>query len=119
MRSGWGERKSFTDERYLMFDCGPLGEGNHGHIDFLSFEMAAFGRSLIVDPGRYTIPKMATSTGGRAFAAPAITTPSGWMAKTRCDTNFTQKRENSGLSVNIRKSYWRVASIEWITIWCG
>ena len=54
LRSGWGERKSFTDERYLMFDCGPLGEGNHGHIDFLSFEMAAFGRSLIVDPGRYT-----------------------------------------------------------------
>lgn len=54
LRSGWGERETFADERYLIFDCGPLGEGNHGHIDFLNFEMAAFGRSLIVDPGRYT-----------------------------------------------------------------
>ena len=37
-----------------MFDCGPLGEGNHGHFDCLSFELAAHGRSLVVDPGRYT-----------------------------------------------------------------
>jgi hypothetical protein len=37
-----------------VFDCGPLGEGNHGHFDALSFELAAHGRSLIVDPGRYT-----------------------------------------------------------------
>ena len=37
-----------------MFDCGPLGEGNHGHLDCLSFELAAHGRSLVVDPGRYT-----------------------------------------------------------------
>jgi uncharacterized heparinase superfamily protein len=42
------------DGQYLVFDCGPLGEGNHGHLDCLSFELAAFGRSLIVDPGRYT-----------------------------------------------------------------
>ncbi|MCE7986883.1 MAG: hypothetical protein DYG89_37390 [Caldilinea sp. CFX5] len=55
LRSGWGEgATSFTDERYLIFDCGPLGEGNHGHLDLLSFEAAAFGQSLIVDPGRYT-----------------------------------------------------------------
>lgn len=39
---------------YLVFDCGPLGAGNHGHLDCLSFEFAAHGRSLIVDPGRYT-----------------------------------------------------------------
>lgn len=43
-----------TDGQYLVFDCGPLGAGNHGHLDCLSFEFAAFGRSLIVDPGRYT-----------------------------------------------------------------
>jgi Heparinase II/III-like protein len=42
------------DGQYLVFDCGPLGDGNHGHLDCLSFELAAFGRSLIVDPGRYT-----------------------------------------------------------------
>ncbi|MGB5080733.1 MAG: alginate lyase family protein [Burkholderiales bacterium] len=55
VRSGWGERgTAFGDEQYLVFDCGPLGAGNHGHFDCLSFELAAYGRSLIVDPGRYT-----------------------------------------------------------------
>jgi Heparinase II/III N-terminus/Heparinase II/III-like protein len=54
LRSGWGEgSERFEDERYLVFDCGPLGRGNHGHFDLLSFELAAYGRSLIVDPGRY------------------------------------------------------------------
>ncbi len=43
-----------VDAQHLVFDCGPLGEGNHGHFDALSFELAAFGRALIVDPGRYT-----------------------------------------------------------------
>jgi uncharacterized heparinase superfamily protein len=55
IRSHWGEAdKPFTDAQHLVFDCGPLGEGNHGHFDCLSFELAAHGRSLIVDPGRYT-----------------------------------------------------------------
>ena len=54
LRSGWGNGlEPFEDARYLVFDCGPLGRGNHGHLDLLSFEMAAYGRSLIVDPGRY------------------------------------------------------------------
>lgn len=55
LRSGWGNgAEPYEDERYLVFDCGPLGEGNHGHLDLLSIEVAAYGRSLIVDPGRYT-----------------------------------------------------------------
>ena len=55
VRSDWGGGATpFSDAQYLVFDCGPLGEGNHGHFDCLSFELAAFGRSLIVDPGRYT-----------------------------------------------------------------
>ncbi len=55
LRSGWGESSDrFKDERYLIFDCGPLGEGNHGHLDLLSFEISAYGHPLVVDPGRYT-----------------------------------------------------------------
>jgi len=54
LRSGWGEERFYEDERHLILDCGPLGAGNHGHLDLLSFEMAAYGRPLIVDPGRYT-----------------------------------------------------------------
>jgi len=55
VRSGWGGSAApFADAQYLVFDSGPLGEGNHGHFDCLNFELAAFGRSLVVDPGRYT-----------------------------------------------------------------
>ena len=55
VRSDWGDDAApFADAHYLVFDSGPLGEGNHGHFDCLNFELAAFGRSLIVDPGRYT-----------------------------------------------------------------
>jgi hypothetical protein len=55
LRSGWGDDgRRFADAQHLVFDCGPLGEGNHGHFDCLSFELAAHGRSLVVDPGRYT-----------------------------------------------------------------
>ncbi len=54
-RSGWGEgRTELRDERFLIFDCGPLGDGGHGHYDLLSLEIAAGGRPLVLDPGRYT-----------------------------------------------------------------
>jgi hypothetical protein len=54
-RSGWGEGADrFEDERFLIVDCGPLGEGGHGHYDLLSVELSAGGRPLIVDPGRFT-----------------------------------------------------------------
>jgi hypothetical protein len=55
LRSGWGDQtEAYQDERYLIFDCGPLGVGNHGHFDLLSFEAYAYGTPLIMDPGRYT-----------------------------------------------------------------
>jgi hypothetical protein len=46
-RSGW-ER----DARHLIFDCGPLGDGGHGHYDLLSIEAHANGSPLVLDPGR-------------------------------------------------------------------
>jgi hypothetical protein len=54
-RSGWGDRgTAFADERYLIFDCGAVGDGGHGHYDALNVEIAANGGPLIVDPGRFT-----------------------------------------------------------------
>jgi hypothetical protein len=53
LRSDWREAP-YADARYCFFDCGPLGYGSHGHYDLLSFEAAAFGHSLVIDPGRYT-----------------------------------------------------------------
>ena len=54
LRSDWGDASSFQQAQHLVFDCGPLGEGNHGHFDALHFELAAHGQALVVDPGRYT-----------------------------------------------------------------
>ena len=53
-RSGWGTDRPYEQERWLVFDAGPLGDGGHGHYDQLSVEAAAAGRALVVDPGRYT-----------------------------------------------------------------
>ena len=54
-RSGWGDGATpYGQERFLMLDCGPLGDGGHGHYDLLSVEIFAAGRPLVVDPGRYT-----------------------------------------------------------------
>jgi Heparinase II/III-like protein/Heparinase II/III N-terminus len=64
-RSGWGEGADrFEDERFLILDCGPLGEGGHGHYDLLSVELSAGGRPLIVDPGRYTYHEGHPDRGG-------------------------------------------------------
>ena len=53
-RSGWGTDRPYEQERWLVLDAGPLGDGGHGHYDQLSVEAAAAGRLLVVDPGRYT-----------------------------------------------------------------
>jgi hypothetical protein len=54
-RSPWEkDGESFRDARFLVFDAGALGDGGHGHYDLLNVEIAANGRPLVVDPGRYT-----------------------------------------------------------------
>ncbi len=51
MRDGWSKSAN-----YMLIDCGPLGglKCGHAHADVLSFEIAAHGRTLLVDPGTYT-----------------------------------------------------------------
>lgn len=51
MRDGWT-----SEANYLLLDCGPHGTLNcgHAHADALAFELAANGRTLLVDPGTYT-----------------------------------------------------------------
>lgn len=50
MRESWRD-----DAHYLLFDCGKHGVFNcgHAHADALAFELAAFGRSVLVDPGTF------------------------------------------------------------------
>jgi hypothetical protein len=51
MRDGWA-----PDSNYLLFDCGPHGPLNcgHAHADALSFDLAANGRTVLLDAGTYT-----------------------------------------------------------------
>jgi hypothetical protein len=44
------------NELYLLLDAGPNGQdgnGGHAHNDTFSFELFAYGKSFIVDPGSY------------------------------------------------------------------
>jgi hypothetical protein len=51
MRDQWSPTAN-----YLLFDAGPHGTANcgHAHADALSFELAANGHTMLVDPGTYT-----------------------------------------------------------------
>ena len=51
MRDGWSR-----ESNYLLFDCGPHGALNcgHAHADALSIDVAANGRTVLVDPGTCT-----------------------------------------------------------------
>ena len=71
-RSHWGNHgNSFCDARFLIFDCGPIGDGGHGHYDLLNIEIAAGGRALIVDPGRYTYSEQGPKNWRRWFKGTA------------------------------------------------
>ena len=48
MRSGWDR-----DALYMLFEAGPFGLG-HQHEDKLQIDVYAYGRPLLLDPGRYT-----------------------------------------------------------------
>lgn len=47
MRNNWK-----PDSNYMGFRCGPFG--SHGHRDPLSIIVAAYGRTLLIDPGIHT-----------------------------------------------------------------
>lgn len=45
-----------SESNYLLFDCGPHGTDNcgHAHADALAIEIAALGKTILVDPGTFT-----------------------------------------------------------------
>ena len=51
LRDGWTR-----DSNYMLLDSGPHGMNNcgHAHADALGFDLAARGRTLLVDPGTFT-----------------------------------------------------------------
>lgn len=49
MRTGWDK-----DAISILFACRTPIQNNHAHIDPMSFDLTAFGRPLVVDPGKFT-----------------------------------------------------------------
>lgn len=52
MRTGWKD-----EDLYMVFTCGELGAPDqncvHGNADALSVDVSGFGKTLLIDPGRY------------------------------------------------------------------
>jgi Heparinase II/III-like protein/Heparinase II/III N-terminus len=94
MRDGWS-----SDANYMLLDCGPHGIDNcgHAHADALAFDLAARGRTMLVDPGTYTYtgsqecrdwfrssPAHNTLTiDGKSSSVPAG--PFSWTRGARCE----------------------------------
>ena len=94
MRDGWS-----PDANYLLFDCGPHGWANcgHAHADALAIDLAADGRTLLVDPGTFTYTgghetrdwfrgstaHNTVTVDGKSSSIPAGTF--SWQTKTACE----------------------------------
>jgi hypothetical protein len=81
MRDGWSETSN-----YLLFDCGPHGMANcgHAHADALAIDLAANGRTLIVDPGTFTY------TGAKEMR--------DWFRSSAAHNTLTVDRQSSSIS---------------------
>ena len=84
MRDDWS-----PGANYLLFDCGPHGMANcgHAHADALAIELAAGGRTLLVDPGTFTYTgEKALRDWFRSSAAHNTLTVDGQSSSVSADT---------------------------------
>jgi hypothetical protein len=81
MRDGWSNKSN-----YLLFDCGPHGMANcgHAHADALAIDLAANGRTLLVDPGTFTY------TGTKEMR--------DWFRSSAAHNTLTVDRQSSSIS---------------------
>ena len=100
MRDGWARNAN-----YLLFDCGPHGALNcgHAHADALAIDVAANGRTVLVDPGTYTY------TGSKHER--------NWFRSSQAHNTVTLDGESS--SIPDRPFTWKTKAtcklIEWIS----
>ncbi len=53
LRSEWSEYENYQNDLHLIFDSG-LNKPWHAHFDILNVIATAFGKEILIDPGRYT-----------------------------------------------------------------
>lgn len=125
MRDGWTETDNF-----MLLDCGTHGAMScgHSHADALAIDVAAGGKSLLVDPGTYTYHesnewrdffrstmahnalsidnKSSSEPGGKfSWNSTAEATPKIWLSEERFDffegsQNGYQTLENGATTQN-------------------
>lgn len=118
MRDGWGPTAN-----YLLLDCGPHGMNNcgHAHADALSFELAARGKTVLVDPGTYTYTGSkemrdwfrgsaahnTLTVDGQSSSVPAG--PFSWKTMARCREHSWINRERFDYFEGSHDGYERLA----------
>ncbi|MDA0711793.1 MAG: alginate lyase family protein, partial [bacterium] len=99
-------RQKATDgDLYLAFDGGPFGR-SHQHEDKLGFWLHAYGRNLIVDPGRHLydnsqasyIPYLRTTRAHSTYLVDgqgqnSRAKPETWIARTAGSLTYVQSRK--------------------------
>ncbi|HEX3558981.1 MAG TPA: alginate lyase family protein [Pyrinomonadaceae bacterium] len=119
MRDGWTR-----DANYLLIDCGPHGvfDGGHAHADALAFDLAARGRTMLVDPGTYTYTGSqamrdlfrssaahnALTIDGESSSAPGG--PFSWRSATRAATHDWTSHARFDFFEGSQDGYTRLAS---------
>jgi hypothetical protein len=118
MRDGWTARSN-----YMLIDCGPHGTLNcgHAHADALAFEVAARGRTLLVDTGTYTYTGSAElrdhfrlssahntlTIDGQSSSVPAG--PFSWQHIAECRTREWMSRERFDYFEGTQDGFMRLA----------
>ena len=119
MRDGWGPTAN-----YLLLDCGPHGSHNcgHAHADALSFELAARGKALLVDPGTYTYTgskelrdwfRGSAAHNTLTVDGQSSSTPDGpfsWTTIARCDAQSWISGERFDYFAGMHDGYERLAA---------
>ncbi len=110
LRSGWD-----TDALYCTFDATRFG-GYHQHPSRNSMQLQAFGRMLLVDPGRFSYVNRPWNLYGASTRAHSTMNVNGWNQQTR---SIPSLRHRSAPGYELLEGlyaggYWeRAATVEW------
>ena len=93
MRSGWGDgARPYADEHWGVFDCGPLGDGGHGHYDHLAVELWGGGHAARARRRSLHLRRRRRRLAATGSRAPRPTTRCASTGSTRPPTGRASRR---------------------------